>query len=185
MDPTIYLPVETNFGIQNHLDLNSLQSYSRVSHTWNELITENDQLWKKIFPGIFFPNEMKAKTYLNLNVIKCIKSDDEVIALVEQLKSKLILGQTGTLTYLLPYNKYGHCFKMIFNTKFNAQHLDFEIMHHSKVLEKLEDNHLNEGYIFMKTLKELPLQDSSCSGNGHPEAIQNNLKVWFKNVKKS
>lgn len=180
MGPINYIFPENNLEIQNHLDLNSLKSYSRVCHSWNELVTENDQLWKRIFPGIFFPKEMKAKEYLNLNVINCLKSSDSVIALVEKLRSKLILGQTGTLNCLLPSNKYGHCFKMIFNTKFNAQYLDLEIKHHSYVIENLEDNNLKETYIFMKTLKGLPLKDSSIICNGHLEAIQNCLKVWFK-----
>ncbi len=176
MGPINYIFPENNLEIQNHLDLNTLKSYSSVCHAWNKLVTENDPLWKKIFPGIFFPKEMKAKEYLNLNVIKCLKSSDDVIALVEKLKSKLILGHTGTLICLLPYNKYDHCFKMIFN----AQHFDYEIKHHSYVIENLEDNNLKETYIFTKTLRGLPQKDSSIVCNGHLEGIQNQFKVWFK-----
>lgn len=151
MDPMTYLPREINVGIQNYFDKGAAYNYCLVSKTYNELITNNNEVWQRIFPGIIFPKEIRTKTYLDAYIIACVGSNETVIERIEQLARTLEFGQVAEITLLLPYS-IGFTLKVDIESysqyhKYILQHASQEVKVNSEVAG------LKETYIFMKKLQ--------------------------------
>lgn len=154
MDPIIYLPKDVNLEIHNYLDKESAGNYCRINRCYNELLCNNDNAWKKIFPEIDFPeinylNRITPKQFLDL---RAVPSSDQILERIERLANDLQLGQKGILTCHFPFNP--NC-SLTVELKFNAEMYGFIFFNGFRAITNTSEiSELNDSCIYMKKFEE-------------------------------
>ena len=100
LDKITTLPEELNYKIFSFLDPITLGKSCQISKKFNELVS-HDNVWKDMFPNVYFPSVISAKKYIDS---QSVNSRDAIIQRINNFCNYFALNTVFEFNALFPYN---------------------------------------------------------------------------------